>query len=54
MAARGALTGKRYALWHIDMFDILTFVIAVAEGHETLDYTEVVTRLTGRVILDEP
>jgi hypothetical protein len=54
MAARGALTGKRCTLWYIDMFDILTFVTAVAEGREATDYTKVVTRLTRRVILDEP
>jgi hypothetical protein len=54
MAVRGALTGKRCTLWYIDMFDILTFVTAVAEGREATDYTKVVTRLTRRVILDEP
>jgi hypothetical protein len=54
MAVRGALTGKRGTLWYIDMFDILTFVTAVAEGREATDYTKVVTRLTRRLILDEP
>jgi hypothetical protein len=39
---------------HIDMFDILTFVTAVAEGREATDYMKVATRLTRKVILDEP
>jgi hypothetical protein len=54
MAVRGALTGKRCTLWYIDMFDILTLVTAVAEAREATDYTKVVTRLTRRLILDEP
>jgi len=54
MAVRGALAGKACTLWYIDMFDVLTFVTAVAEGREVTDYTKVVTRLSRKVILDEP
>jgi len=54
MAVRGALTGRECTLWYIDMFDILAFVTAIAEGREATDYTKVVTRLTRRVILDKP
>jgi hypothetical protein len=36
------------------MFDVLTFVTEVAEGREVTDYTKVVTRLSRKVILDEP
>lgn len=49
VAVRGALAGKTCTLWYIDMFDILTFVTAVAGGREAIDYTKVVTRLTRKV-----
>jgi hypothetical protein len=36
------------------MFDILKFVTAIAEGRDNTDYTKVVTRLTRKVITDQP
>jgi len=50
MAVRGALAGKTCTLWYIDMFDILTFITAVADGQQETDYTKVVVRLTRKVI----
>jgi hypothetical protein len=50
MAVRGALAGKTCTLWYIDMFDILTFITAVADGQQETDYTKTVVRLTRKVI----
>jgi hypothetical protein len=50
MVVRGALSGKACTVWYIDMFDILTFVTAVADGKQETDYTKVVTRLIRKVI----
>lgn len=53
MVVRGALDGQACTVWYIDMFDILTFVTAVAEGRDSADYTKVVTRLTRKVLVDK-
>jgi hypothetical protein len=53
MVVRGALDGQACTVWYIDMFDILKFVTAVAEGRDTADYTKIVTRLTRKVSVDK-
>jgi hypothetical protein len=54
MVVRGTLRNRTCAIWYIDMFDILKFVTAVADGDASTDYTKVVTRLTRKVINDQP
>ena len=54
MVVRGALDNRTCTVWYIDMFDILKFVTAVAEGRDNTNYTKVVIRLTRKVITDQP
>ena len=54
LARASCCTGEARTLWYIDLFDILTFVTAVSDGREATDYTKVVTRLTRKILLDEP
>jgi hypothetical protein len=53
MVVRGTLDGQTCTVWYVDMFDILKFVTAVAEGRDTTDYTKIVTRLARKVLVDK-
>jgi hypothetical protein len=42
MVVRGALDGSKCTIWYVDIFDIMQFLTAVAEGRADTDYTKTI------------